>query len=228
MSSNSLAKDGIVSSVFSCMKQSVYRIIYGKTAVKRKESQKGIVSDLSGKNIIKPNVDVEKQNLLPVKERDLKKKKRLIIRDESYKPLLLEVDFIKLCKEFPREIQEDNLVLIFAAGLHGYNLETGLRNCANSSLQKPMLIVARDTKGFVFGAFCAEHLYEYQRSHITIGSGLTFLFSLKPKFRVYKWTKADSQMLQVQILLALASNLIICLGQSRFYCIWKRPFWIVF
>jgi len=91
----------------------------------------------------------------------------------------------KLYKFLPPKYRIQNLRQIFSTSLDGCSLQTFIRNSEDISRT---LLVVKDALGFIFGAFVSE---PWRINSEYFGTGETFLFSLSPKLRVYKWAKSN-------------------------------------
>lgn len=76
--------------------------------------------------------------------------------------------------------------LIFSTRLHGTSLNTLYRLCKGHSTT---ILVVKDSTGCIFGGFSTEPWNSV--SSTFFGSGESFLFSYKPNFCVYSWTRAN-------------------------------------
>lgn len=73
--------------------------------------------------------------------------------------------------------------LAFTTSHMGFSLKSLYRSL--SQYEGPILLVIKDSNNVVFGAFCSCSL---QQSDSFYGTGETYLFTFKDKFRRYPWT----------------------------------------
>ncbi|XP_056331786.1 nuclear receptor coactivator 7 isoform X1 [Danio aesculapii] len=119
------------------------------------------------------SADSESDDLLPV----------LINHSQILKELHLE----QLMSHIPARAQGNQWKLVYSTAEHGTSLRTLYRQMAE--LDRPVLMVIRDTDGQVFGAFSSD---PFRVSSYCYGTGETFLYSFSPEFQVFRWTGENS------------------------------------
>lgn len=108
---------------------------------------------------------------------------------EDYQPdrILLDDYFAnKLMQELPESCQGYNLKLIYKLSIDGSNLETFYNK--NEGYSKSLVII-KDDGGALFGCFAPAQWLVNLRYY---GNGECFVFQLKPKFQIFRWTKKNS------------------------------------
>jgi len=104
--------------------------------------------------------------------------------------LIPKKSFIKLRTALPVRYRNYNWRLLFSTARDGTSLNTfHLRMSEHGG---PTVLVMEDTNGYVFGGFASE---EWRIQDSFFGTGETFVFSLLPKFFVYKWTGGNDYFL---------------------------------
>lgn len=94
---------------------------------------------------------------------------------------LQDIHNITAC--LPPRITGSNWRLVFTTSRDGFSLASLFRKCQD--LSGPVLLAIEDTGGAAFGALLSdpprleEHFY---------GTGESFLYSVRPSYRVYSWT----------------------------------------
>lgn len=68
----------------------------------------------------------------------------------------------------------------------GVSLQTFYKKCAGPD---PIVLIIRDGGKAVFGYYCST---PWKSSKTYYGNGEGFVFTLSPKFEVYKWSRANS------------------------------------
>jgi len=154
--------------------------------------------------ILKENLNLESQELKPRKSSHLFKdavkalknhitpniiKKPVQFADEGTgvligeSKLLNEEDFKKLRYCLPFRFRDLNWIRIFTTAVHGTSMTTfySKLNGVGSTI---MLI--QDTNGYVFGGYASE---EWEKKKTFFGTGECFVFSIRPKFAYYPWTR---------------------------------------
>ncbi|KAF3840076.1 hypothetical protein F7725_018793 [Dissostichus mawsoni] len=92
-----------------------------------------------------------------------------------------------LTAHMPVRTQVHPWQLVYSTAIHGSSLKTLYRNMAG--LERPVLLVIKDTHKKVFGAFSSD---PFKVSKYCYGTGETFLFSFNPDFQAYKWSGENS------------------------------------
>lgn len=121
----------------------------------------------------------------------------------------------RLAREFPPRADGHNWELYFSTSHDGFNLKSLLRKLSNHETLRdydgPVLLVIEDVKSNVFGAFLTsppkvtEHF---------VGTGETFVFTLRPTYDVFHWTGENEYFLRCD-----QENMYIGSGNGRF-AIW--------
>lgn len=91
--------------------------------------------------------------------------------------------FVQIAVHFPLIYQLHNWSLLYSCLNHGTSFNTMMRNCKG---QDPLLLVIKQYKGRIFGAFLIDQL-QFGRS----GRGQMFIWKYddqSKKVSVYKWT----------------------------------------
>ncbi|XP_037551465.1 nuclear receptor coactivator 7 [Nematolebias whitei] len=101
---------------------------------------------------------------------------------------ILEASHVKeLCKELPPRTVGRTWQLTYSTSRHGASLKSLYRKLG--STDSPVLIVIKDALDEVFGAFLSHPL---RPSETFYGTGETFLFMLRPRFKCFRWTGENS------------------------------------
>ncbi|KAM8737017.1 oxidation resistance protein 1 isoform 2-T2 [Acanthopagrus schlegelii] len=96
-------------------------------------------------------------------------------------------DVRELCKELPPRTVGHTWQLAYSTSRHGASLKSLYRKL--SSTDSPVLIVIKDALDEIFGAFLSHPL---RISETFYGTGETFLFMLRPRFKCFRWTGENS------------------------------------
>jgi len=111
------------------------------------------------------------------------------IRDKS--DLFGLPEFAQLHKALPRRFWFHEPKRLFQTTKDGLSFITFYSAAAQLT---PTFLVISDTADHVFGAFTTE---EYKKNpkgeNVLGGTGETFLFTLRPQFAAYKWSKLNEQ-----------------------------------
>lgn len=101
--------------------------------------------------------------------------------------LVSKASFRKLARVIPeRFFSTSELTRVYSTTTDGYALSSVYRALEGS---QACLLVISDMQDHIFGAFVGSPL---QKSSVWIGNGLSFVFQLKPIFKVYRWTQDNS------------------------------------
>ncbi|KAF4102678.1 nuclear receptor coactivator 7 isoform X1 [Onychostoma macrolepis] len=119
------------------------------------------------------SVDSESYDLLPV----------LIDHSE----ILNEHHLEQLMNHIPARTQGYSWKLVYSTAQHGTSLTTLYRQMRE--LDRPVLMVIKDTDNQVFGAFSSD---PFKVSSYCYGTGETFLYSFSPEFQVFRWSGENS------------------------------------
>lgn len=126
------------------------------------------------------------------------------LEGESEVLLLQDIHNINSC--LPPRITGCNWRLVFTTSRDGFSLGSLFRKC--QGLVGPTLLAIEDTTGAAFGALLSdpprleEHFY---------GTGESFLFSVRPGYRVYNWSGENLLFIQ-----GSHENLVIGAGEGHF------------
>ncbi|XP_029114589.1 nuclear receptor coactivator 7 isoform X2 [Scleropages formosus] len=101
---------------------------------------------------------------------------------------ILEADHVRrLSSELPPRTVGHTWRLAYSTSRHGSSLRSLYRKLSGSD--SPSLIVIKDSRGQVFGAFLSHPL---RPSESFYGTGETFLFTVEPRFECFHWTGENS------------------------------------
>ncbi|XP_061700425.1 oxidation resistance protein 1 isoform X2 [Syngnathoides biaculeatus] len=101
---------------------------------------------------------------------------------------ILEASHVReLFKELPPKTVGHTWQLAYSTSLHGSSLRSLYRKV--SATDSPALVVIKDSLDEVFGAFLSHPL---RISEAFYGTGETFLFMLRPRFKCFRWTGENS------------------------------------
>ncbi|TRY81250.1 hypothetical protein DNTS_000545 [Danionella cerebrum] len=113
---------------------------------------------------------------------------------EDLQPLLLDHTHIlkqqhldQLLVHLPARTRASQWKLVYSTAEHGTSLMTLYRK--TTQLERPVLMVIRDTHHQVFGAFSS---HPFRVSSCCYGTGETFLYSFSPEFQVFPWSGENS------------------------------------
>eukprot|EP01101_Sappina_pedata_P003552 TRINITY_DN1428_c0_g2_i2.p1 TRINITY_DN1428_c0_g2~~TRINITY_DN1428_c0_g2_i2.p1 ORF type:complete len:291 (+),score=104.77 TRINITY_DN1428_c0_g2_i2:1123-1995(+) len=96
---------------------------------------------------------------------------------------LVDEDLIvKILTALPPRAQIRDWVRLYTTNVDGYNIDTFF---LRTRFHSDVIIVAKDKNGFIFGAFTTTP-WRIDSAHY--GNGESFLFSLVPEFRTYRWS----------------------------------------
>ncbi|DBA00449.1 TPA: hypothetical protein N0F65_002692 [Lagenidium giganteum] len=87
-----------------------------------------------------------------------------------------------LWKHLPVYLTCNDLELVYSTYTHGWNLLSFYSRLENRG---PTVMVIRDEQDNIFGAFCSA---SWKQSTSVYGNGRSFVFSLRPRMRVYPWS----------------------------------------
>lgn len=91
-----------------------------------------------------------------------------------------------LHSHFPARFHACDWQAVYSTMRDGVSLQTFYKNCAGPD---PIVLVIRDGGKAVFGYYCSV---PWKSSKNYYGNGEGFVFTLVPKFEVYKWSRANS------------------------------------
>jgi len=98
----------------------------------------------------------------------------------------LQTELKRLYKFIASRHRIYNLTRLYISSKEGKSLRTFYENAQKES---PTLLLIKDSNGFIFGYYSTENWAVRPNYY---GTGESFLFSLAPKFHVYKWTHLNS------------------------------------
>lgn len=85
---------------------------------------------------------------------------------------------------------------LFSTDENGFNLETLVSRCGKAA---PLIIIIKSMKRNIFGAFIPVPLEKnHSINPIFFGTGETFLFSVFPIPKKYKWTEANQHFCLIE------------------------------
>uniref|UniRef100_A0A673KKS1 Nuclear receptor coactivator 7-like n=1 Tax=Sinocyclocheilus rhinocerous TaxID=307959 RepID=A0A673KKS1_9TELE len=119
------------------------------------------------------SADSESDDLLPV------------LIDHSQ--ILNEHHLEQLMNHIPARTQGYSWKLVYSTAQHGTSLTTLYRQMRE--LDRPVLMVIKDTDNQVFGAFSSD---PFKVSSYCYGTGETFLYSFSPEFQIFRWSGENS------------------------------------
>mmetsp|Transcript_39516 Transcript_39516/g.66235 ORF Transcript_39516/g.66235 Transcript_39516/m.66235 type:complete len:357 (-) Transcript_39516:595-1665(-) len=105
-------------------------------------------------------------------------------------PILSKPVAKELTKHLPLAMQLDDWKLLYSSNEHGSLLSTFYSKAIGRG---PTVLIVKDESNAVFGAFLAE---SWRRG--LLGNGQTFVFTVSPEMKVYKWSKKNSHFLSAQ------------------------------
>ncbi|XP_071761468.2 oxidation resistance protein 1 isoform X1 [Centroberyx gerrardi] len=101
---------------------------------------------------------------------------------------ILEASHVReLCLELPPRTVGHTWQLAYSTSRHGSSLKSLYRKLSDTD--SPVLIVIKDALDQVFGGFLSHPL---RPSETFYGTGETFLFMLRPRFKCFRWTGENS------------------------------------
>lgn len=100
--------------------------------------------------------------------------------------LITANDWINLFSAFPRNVQLLIPDMLYSSDLHGWNLRTLYEKSEDF---EPIVLIIKTSCNKVFGGFLTKALRNRRigKTLESFGTGETFVFSLRPTFRVYRW-----------------------------------------
>jgi len=120
--------------------------------------------------------------------------------DNSFSPVMKahsdlfgNVEFELLRQNLPGYNKYADWELLYSTQAHGISFNTFQMKTAD---RVPTLIVIEDSNGYVFGGFCSE---AWSKHTSYFGTGQSFLFTLKPKFNIYHWTRANDYVMLMDL-----------------------------
>eukprot|EP01125_Pyxidicula_operculata_P011027 TRINITY_DN360_c14_g1_i1.p1 TRINITY_DN360_c14_g1~~TRINITY_DN360_c14_g1_i1.p1 ORF type:complete len:363 (-),score=116.14 TRINITY_DN360_c14_g1_i1:60-1034(-) len=104
------------------------------------------------------------------------------------KSLMLKKENFEMLRDtLPLRLRDYNWQCIFTTTQHGYNINTFFSVVAEAG---PTILLIEDTNGHVFGGFASEE-WRSSSTDLFYGTGESYVFTVKPNFAVYKWTRAN-------------------------------------
>jgi len=121
--------------------------------------------------------------------------------------ILSSDEILKISRELPKRIEGAEWHLTFSTTLNGFSLASLYRKMEGEG-NSPTLLVVQDTCGEVFGALASCPLVHRDTFY---GTGESFLFTVQPKFRVFRWS-GDNQL----FVRGCLESLVVGAGEGRF------------
>lgn len=186
---------------------------------KKEEEQKN--------DIITKEINKKEEKIVPEEEKNIKKPQekvsvpQKIIPPDEYLPrskekstILNPDQFHKLIFALPPVLKLCNWNLVYANMTHGTCFEVLFRLVGD--FDYPNLLVIKDWKGNVFGAYFNEG---WKRKKLFYGAGETFLYTFKNTndLTVYSWTKRNNYFLLTN------GECGICIGAGEYYGLYIYP-----
>ncbi|KAF9439358.1 hypothetical protein BGZ76_000019 [Entomortierella beljakovae] len=106
------------------------------------------------------------------------------------------------------------LRLLFSSKVSGASFSTLLQNI---SFQGPTLIILKDEDGYIFGAYADQ---DWEQKPKFYGSDRTFLFTIQPKFRIFRPSKVNNNFQYLDYGTKTLPNGIGFGGQLRYFGLW--------
>ncbi|UJR33075.1 hypothetical protein I4U23_020534 [Adineta vaga] len=91
----------------------------------------------------------------------------------------------KILVELPNRLHSLDWCMVFSTEAHGFSLSQLYRRSLEFDHDMPVLVIVKDVKQNIFGAFVPHQLVVKEGVY---GTGESFLFTLLPEFRVFNWT----------------------------------------
>jgi hypothetical protein len=120
---------------------------------------------------------------------------------------ILSIDDIQRLSQFlPPRIIGTDWSLLFTTATDGFSLSTLYRKCTDTT--SPTLLCIEDIKQNIFGALlsCPIKLHEH-----FYGTGESFLFTVKPEFRIFKWSGENQHFARGNM-----DSLLVGAGEGQF------------
>ncbi|XP_027060101.1 TLD domain-containing protein 1-like isoform X1 [Pocillopora damicornis] len=127
---------------------------------------------------------------------------------------LLDIPSIILLNHHLPQSSQHQWRLLFSTQTHGESFSAFIHQITN---QGPMIIVARDTGGHIFGGFASVSWSI--KSHF-VGDSYCFLFSLKPKMGVYHPTGYNENFMYLNMGMQTMPNGLGMGGQLNYFGFW--------
>jgi hypothetical protein len=108
---------------------------------------------------------------------------------EQRSSILTERHVQFLWSHLPMYLTCNEMELVYDTRCHGWNL---LSFFARLDGKGPTVVVVKDTRDNIFGAFCSA---SWKRSMDVYGNGRSFVFSLRPQMRVHAWSGVESSFM---------------------------------
>lgn len=122
--------------------------------------------------------------------------------------MIEEGDIISFISKLPPRYSTSDWNLLYSTLKHGISINTFYSRVVGKG---PTVLLIEDSKHYVFGAFISDSWRNDTSSYY--GTGESFLFSLKPIFKVYKWTSLNNYFV-------LSTGHSISIGGGGSFGIW--------
>jgi len=99
--------------------------------------------------------------------------------------LIQESEFKKLLRSLPFQLEDSKWKLLYCSAIHGVSMNTFYMKIQNSPQS---FILIQDDNNHVFGGYNPE---SWRIDTKFYGTGESFVFSIRPEFIIYPWTKAN-------------------------------------
>ena len=151
------------------------------------------------------------------KKLDFKKKippEEYLPRTDDISTILNKIQFHELIESLPPVLRICNWHLIYATMKHGSCFEVLFRLLGD--FDYPNILVVRDWKGNIFGAYFNEG---WKRKKLFYGAGESFLYTFKTTedIKVYSWTKKNNYFLLTN------GEMGICVGAGDYFGLYIYP-----
>ncbi|GAM21229.1 hypothetical protein SAMD00019534_044040 [Acytostelium subglobosum LB1] len=104
--------------------------------------------------------------------------------------IMSETEMLWVQSHLPLRHNDDPLELVYSTNKNGISIRTFFSRLANRS---PCIMVIRDDRGHVFGAFTSDPWNTEKTIHY--GSGETFLFKMRPEMKKYPWSRINDDFM---------------------------------
>uniref|UniRef100_A0A7S3ZGZ8 Oxidation resistance protein 1 n=1 Tax=Lotharella globosa TaxID=91324 RepID=A0A7S3ZGZ8_9EUKA len=106
-------------------------------------------------------------------------------------PILSKPVAKQLAKDLPIAMQMDDWKLLYSSNEHGSLLNTFYEKSIGRG---PTVLIVKDESNAVFGAFISE---SWRKG--VFGNGQTFVFTVSPELKTYKWTRKNTNFCNAQM-----------------------------